>query len=135
MKRASQTATSLLKPLSARAARPQPVNSLGGFGSPRILGVYQCPGCTCAHHGISEADAIKVVASTNAYLSTLDAEEIKEWYGGSVISIEPFTKCFFCGTSSRDFMHVAAGERGRSVSHQTVIVEDPTDVAPGNTSA
>lgn len=119
--------------LNKVSARPDAYSSkrsasskkLAGFGSATVLGVYRCPTCNCQHYGISEADAMNVVAITNSYLATLDSQEIAEWYGGSLITIERFTTCFFCGTSSQKFSALDRDVDSSSVSHQAVIVDTP----------
>lgn len=118
------TSASLRTPKGAWVTAAKHSHVLPGFGEAIVLGKFQCPACRSVHNGISAAHAQRVVAATNEYLATLSENEISSWYGARIITIDPFTKCFFCDTPSSDFVALNGIANTTSASHQAVIIED-----------
>lgn len=101
-----------------RNKRPK---TLPAFGDATVIGIYKCS-CGCVHYGISEQDAVSYVTHMESYLTSLEEQDAKLFYGGRKISVEIFKKCFFCRVPSEQMTHILENKVNYSISHQPVIV-------------
>lgn len=115
------------KPQRLKRSKRSSPKVLFAFANAKIVGIYKCS-CNCVHYGISEQDALVYVASTNAYLSSLDDMELRVSSGARSISVERFRRCFFCSAEVSEMTAISQDEEHYSVSHQPVIVDAVQDI-------
>ena len=114
------------KPQHLKRSKRSSPKTLFAFANAKIVGIYKCS-CNCVHYGITEQDALAYVASTNAYLSSLDDMELRVSSAGRSISVERFRRCFFCLAEGSKMTAISQDEEHYSVSHQPVIVDAVQD--------
>jgi predicted phosphodiesterase len=85
----------------------------------KFLGQFKCPACGWVHCGISETDAAELVASSNAFLESLDDKQRADY--GKPVSMARFLRCFRCGAPSADFVPAVKGDAPMLATLQAVI--------------
>jgi len=114
-----------LKPEERRRPRNAYPRKLSAFCNAKVLGIYKCAACNWPHYGISERDAIAYVSFMNEYTTSLDDQEAADIFGGKILSVEQFRRCFFCASPTSEMVLIENPEKRISVSGRPIIVSLP----------